>query len=170
MIERAIALLIFTSLFFIFTLFTFFFRHLVYQFLCILVLMVLQGILYLYLNAEFLAAIQVIVYAGAILVMFLFTLFLFPEEDLRDVKGDFRSLRYTPFLPVALFIFLFLWELIRGIPESYLPQKIYFDLREMASLLFNEYWIILFILAFILSFPMVALYVFFKEERENGNS
>ncbi|MGB9761721.1 MAG: hypothetical protein ACPLWD_04445, partial [Caldimicrobium thiodismutans] len=103
-------------------------------------------------------------------VMFLFTLFLFPEEDLRDVKGDFRGLRYTSFLPVALFIFLFLWELIRGIPESYLPQKIYFDLREMASLLFNEYWIILFILAFILSFPMVALYVFFKEERENGNS
>ncbi|BAU23298.1 hypothetical protein THC_0913 [Caldimicrobium thiodismutans] len=170
MIERGIALLILTGLFFIFTFFTFFFRHLVYQFLCILVLMVLHGVLYLYLNAEFLAAIQVIVYAGAILVMFLFTLFLFPEEELKDLKGDFKRIKYTSFLPIAIFICLLFLVLVKGIPESYSPLKIYFDLKEMSVLLFNEYWMAIFLLAFILSFPMVALYVFFKKEEESGDS
>lgn len=113
MIERGIALLILTGLFFIFTFFAFFFRHLVYQFLCILVLMVLQGVLYLYLNAEFLAAIQVIVYAGAILIMFLFTLFLFPEEELKDLKGDFKRIKYPSFLPIAIFISLLLLVLVK---------------------------------------------------------
>ncbi|MEZ0344255.1 MAG: NADH-quinone oxidoreductase subunit J [Caldimicrobium sp.] len=170
MIERAIALLILTGLFFIFTLLAFFFRHLVYQFLCILVLMVLQGVLYLYLNAEFLGAIQVIVYAGAVLIMFLFTLFLFPEEELKHLKIDLKNLKYSSFLPVALFIFLLLSVLVKGIPESYQPRNIYFDLKEISNLLFNEYWLAIFLLAFILSFPMVALYVFFKREEKSGSS
>lgn len=168
-IERALSLLILTGLFFFFTFLAFYFRHLVYQFLCILVLMILQGVLYLYLNAEFLAAIQVIVYAGAILVMFLFTLFLFPEEELRDLKMDFKKIKYTSFLPIALLVFLLLIGLVRGIPQTYLPQRLYFDLKEMSALLFNEYWVTIFLLAFILSFPMVALYVFFKREEESGD-
>lgn len=170
MIERAIALLILTGLFFFFTFLALSLRHLVYQFLCILALMVLQGVLYLYLNAEFLGAIQVIVYAGAVLIMFLFTLFLLPEEDLRDLKLDFKSLKYSSFLPIALFVFLLLSALVKGIPESYQPQRLYFDLKEIGALLFNEYWVAIFLLAFILSFPMVALYVFFKREEESGDS
>lgn len=170
MIERALSLLILTGLFFVFSFLVFYFRHLVYQFLCILLLMVLQGVLYLYLNAEFLAAIQVIVYAGAILVMFLFTLFLFPEEELKDLKRDLKNLRYASFIPISLFIFLLLVGLTRGIPESYSPRKIYFDLKEVSILLFNEYYLAIFVLAFILSFPMVALYVFFKKEDYRGDN
>jgi NADH-quinone oxidoreductase subunit J len=132
--------------------------------------MVLQGVLYLYLNAEFLAAIQVIVYAGAILVMFLFTLFIFPEAELKDLKMDLKNLRYASFIPISLFIFLLLVGLTRGISESYSPRKIYFDLKEVSMLLFNEYYLAIFVLAFILSFPMVALYVFFKKEDYRGDN
>ncbi len=170
MIERALSLLFLTGLFFVFSFLAFYFRHLVYQFLCILILMVLQGVLYLYLNAEFLGAIQIIVYAGAILVMFLFTLFLFPEEELKDLKMNFKKLRYTFFIPISLFIFLLLVSLIRGIPDSYSPRRIYFDLKEISILLFNEYYLAIFVVAFILSFPMVALYVFFKKEESCGDS
>jgi len=170
MLVRALSLLGLSFIFLIFTLLTFYFRHLVYQFLCILLLMILQGVLYLYLNAEFLGAIQIIVYAGAILIMFLFTLFLFPEEDLKDLKLNLKELKYTSFLPIAFFVFLLLFTLIKKIPESYLPVSIFFDLKEVGRLLFNDYYLTLFVLAFILSFPMVALYVFFKEGEKGGDS
>jgi len=51
--------------------------------------------LYLFLNAEFIAAIQVIVYAGAILVLFLFVVLLLncggdcPSADRRLMAGRF---------------------------------------------------------------------------------
>lgn len=52
------------------------FRNPVYSVLSVLVMFFHVAALYLMLNAEFLAAIQVIVYAGAILVLYLFVLFL----------------------------------------------------------------------------------------------
>ena len=52
------------------------FKNPVYSVLAVLVLFFHMAGLYLLLNAEFLAAIQIIVYAGAILVLYLFVLFL----------------------------------------------------------------------------------------------
>jgi NADH-quinone oxidoreductase subunit J len=52
------------------------FKNPVYSVLSVLILFVHMAGMYLLLNAEFIAAIQVIVYAGAILVLYLFVLFL----------------------------------------------------------------------------------------------
>ncbi len=52
------------------------FKNPVYSVLAVLILFFHMAGLYLLLNAEFLAAIQIIVYAGAILVLYLFVLFL----------------------------------------------------------------------------------------------
>ncbi|VAX26535.1 NADH-ubiquinone oxidoreductase chain J [hydrothermal vent metagenome] len=54
--------------------------------------------LYLLLNAEFLAATQVIVYAGAILVLFLFVVMLL------NLKEEIRFKRFTGGWPVRLLI------------------------------------------------------------------
>jgi NADH-quinone oxidoreductase subunit J len=54
--------------------------------------------LYLFLNAEFIAAIQVIVYAGAILVLFLFVVLLLNLRE--EIKTD----RFIHSWPVALLI------------------------------------------------------------------
>ena len=51
-------------------------RNPVHSVLMVLVLFFHMAGLYLTLNAEFLAAVQIIVYAGAILVLYLFVLFL----------------------------------------------------------------------------------------------
>lgn len=51
-------------------------RNPVHSVLWMLVLFIHIAALYLFLNAEFLAAIQIIVYAGAILVLFLFVIML----------------------------------------------------------------------------------------------
>lgn len=51
-------------------------RNPVHSVLWMLVLFIHMAALYLFLNAEFLAAIQIIVYAGAILVLFLFVIMM----------------------------------------------------------------------------------------------
>lgn len=169
MLERGIILFILTlfSLFLFFL--TFLFNQLLYQFLSILLLMILLGVYYLFLNAEFLAGIQVIVYAGAILIMFLFTLFLFPEKEVRSFQGPFKKINYLVFFPLGIFLSLMLISLFKGVPNVYKLQNFYFDLRNISKVLFNEYWIVIYILAFLLSLPMIALYIFFGKEKENGN-
>ena len=59
----------------------------VHSVLWMLVLFVHMAGLYLFLNAEFLAAIQIIVYAGAIMVLFLFVVMLL---NLRTEEKEFR--------------------------------------------------------------------------------
>ena len=54
--------------------------------------------LYLFLNAEFIAAIQIIVYAGAILVLFLFVVLLL------NLREELRISRFIGSWPVGLFI------------------------------------------------------------------
>jgi NADH-quinone oxidoreductase subunit J len=51
-------------------------RNPVHSVVCMLILFVHIAGVYLFLNADFLAAIQIIVYAGAILVLFLFVIML----------------------------------------------------------------------------------------------
>ena len=51
--------------------------------------------LFVLLDAEFVAAVQVLVYAGAILVLFLFVIMLFRGEGMKD------SARFVPGWPVA---------------------------------------------------------------------
>lgn len=58
-----------------------------------LVLFVHIAVLYLFLNAEFLAAIQIIVYAGAILVLFLFVIMLL---DLKKEETERKFQRQWP--------------------------------------------------------------------------
>ncbi len=61
-------------------------RNPVHSVLWMLVLFIHIAALYLFLNAEFLAAIQIIIYAGAILVLFLFVIMLLnlKQEETAD--------------------------------------------------------------------------------------
>lgn len=65
------------------------FNNPVYSVLSVLVLFFHIAGLYLLLNAEFLAAIQIIVYAGGILILYLFVLFLV------NLRQEIRSQRFV---------------------------------------------------------------------------
>ncbi len=63
----------------------------VHSILWMLVLFIHIAALYLFLNAEFLAAVQIIVYAGAILVLFLFVIMMLnlkKEETVKKYQGQ----------------------------------------------------------------------------------
>jgi NADH-quinone oxidoreductase subunit J len=69
--------------------------------------------LYLFLNAEFIAAIQVIVYAGAILVLFLFVVLLL------NLKEEILIKRYVGSWPAGLFVIGLLFVSVVSVLGSY---------------------------------------------------
>jgi NADH-quinone oxidoreductase subunit J len=74
--------------------------------------------LYLFLNAEFIAAIQVIVYAGAILVLFLFVVLLLNLREEIAIKQYIRS------WPAVLFITGLLFVAVTGALGSYVQGPV----------------------------------------------
>src|SRR6266571_2436944 len=72
--------------------------------------------LYVLLQAPFVAVIQIIVYAGAIMVLFLFVIMLLnagDEESEHDEQVRSGPMRYGGFLAVALMLEL-VWALVVG--------------------------------------------------------
>jgi len=62
--------------------------------------------LYLFLNAEFLAAVQLILYAGAILVLFLFVIMML------DLKNEIRGSKFIKGWPIGVALILSIMALI----------------------------------------------------------
>ncbi len=88
-------------------------RNPVHSVLWMLILFVHIAGLYLFLNAEFLAAVQIIIYAGAILVLFLFVIMLL---NLRKEETEKRFQKQWPFSVVAGIVFaIFLVLIVKNI-------------------------------------------------------
>jgi NADH-quinone oxidoreductase subunit J len=68
-------------------------RNPVHSALCLVVVFVSLALLYVLLGAEFLAAVQVIVYAGAIMVLFLFVIMLLNLDAEVRSQGGIQSLQ-----------------------------------------------------------------------------
>jgi NADH-quinone oxidoreductase subunit J len=79
-------------------------RKPVYSALFLLVNFATLAALYILLQAQFLAAVQVIVYAGAIVVLFLFVVMLIGGGELTDVRDRSKGVRngFTPARIAAL--------------------------------------------------------------------
>ena len=90
-------------------------RNLVHGVLLMVANFVLTALLYLLLDAPFIAAVQLIVYAGAIMVLFLFVVMLLGNQDLslRDAAGGRRS--------VAVALLLVLGSLLTFVSKEGLP-------------------------------------------------
>ncbi|MDZ7756717.1 NADH-quinone oxidoreductase subunit J [Rhodohalobacter sp.] len=82
-------------------------------------LVTLSGI-YLLLNAQFLALIQILVYAGAIMVLFLFVIMLLNVDDEKSLFSKFRLKYFLSFL-VGSVIFAQILYSIGGVTDM-LPE------------------------------------------------
>jgi NADH-quinone oxidoreductase subunit J len=101
--------------------------------------------LYVLLEAPFVAAIQIIVYAGAIMVLFLFVVMLLnaPHEE---TEYDERvhllmhpgAMRFGAVLAVALIVEL-VWALTRGASDSGALPDAVSSVQQIGVLLFTEY-------------------------------
>lgn len=116
-------------------------RNAIYSALLLVLNFVTVAVLYLILGAPFIALSQVTVYAGSIMVLFLFVIMLLGAERLPE--GE--NLRWQPMLAIPLGIILaveFAFNLMRWAGQAgavaELPQN-FGDPRAVGELLFTQY-------------------------------
>jgi NADH-quinone oxidoreductase subunit J len=99
--------------------------------------------LYLFLNAEFIAAIQVIVYAGAILVLFLFVVLLLNLREEMAIKQFVSSWKAGLFIAGLLFVAVVnaIGSHVKGPAGKYSVEAIRSEthVKALGKLLYTEY-------------------------------
>ena len=113
-------------------------RHPIHSALSLVVVMMALAGLYLLQGAEFIAAVQIIVYAGAIMVLFIFVIMLLNagEEERTNLS---RMARWVG-LPLGIFLLLQLVYWIGRAPEA--PATVAVSpaqTRKLAMMLFQEF-------------------------------
>ena len=102
------------------------------------------AVLYLVLNAPFIAMVQITVYAGAIVILFLFVIMLLGAEKLRgaadEVRGSERYHRYAAVLLAAVLIGVFGYLLFQNsLGSTALSPSIDAGLQALGIALFQSY-------------------------------
>jgi NADH-quinone oxidoreductase subunit J len=143
----------------------------VHAVLWMLVLFVHIAALYLFLNAEFLAAIQMIIYAGAVLVLFLFVIMLL---NLRKEEGERK---YNTFWPVcagiSVIMVVFMLVILRKIEVipplgEYSIEKIHTEgsMMSVGKVLYTKYLLPFEIASFILLVAIIGAVILAKRRVE----
>ncbi|MFZ3215429.1 MAG: NADH-quinone oxidoreductase subunit J [Candidatus Acidiferrales bacterium] len=111
--------------------------------LALVLVMVSLAVLYLLLGAEFIAAVQIIVYAGAIMVLFVFVIMLLNAGV--EQRTDFSKIAKYAGLPLAIFLLL---ELAHWMAHSLIGAQVANGLggsnagvstRALSAQLFQKY-------------------------------
>jgi len=137
-------------------------RSAVYSVLCLVSAMCLMAGLFVLLKAFFVATVLVLVYAGAILVLFLFVVMLI---DFRKLNYDWHGFRLSPLLAGILAILLFA-EFFRIIRSISLPAQnsVHGTVREIGLLLFHQYLLPFELTSFLILSAVVSVVVLAKKD------
>jgi NADH-quinone oxidoreductase subunit J len=118
-----------------------FLREPIHSALALVLVMVSLAVLYLLLGAEFIAAVQIIVYAGAIMVLFVFVIMLLNAG--KEQRTNFSKMARYVGLPVGIFLTLELayWMSRASIaaPAAGVTAPTEDPTRALAFLLFRSY-------------------------------
>ena len=115
-------------------------RRPIYSALALIVVMVSLAAIYLLLGAEFLAAIQVLVYAGAIMVVFVFVIMLLNAgKESPSTKSVFA--RYLSLPAIAAFFGFVIYAVVTEFPRASLAVGGHLEgnVHNVARLLFRDY-------------------------------
>lgn len=118
-------------------------REPIHSALSLILVMMSLAVLYVLLGAEFVAAVQIIVYAGAIMVLFVFVIMLLNAGV--EERTDFSKLAKYAGLPLAFFLLLWMAHWLARAPAgaaiatgSGAPAEA-ISTRGLSAQLFREY-------------------------------
>ena len=121
------------------------------------------AVLFVLLNAFFLAAVQVLVYAGAVMVLFLFVIMLLDlkAEERRQIRkfGLFAGL-----VAVGAFVFIFLRSLLLSPLNAQSAPTLTGGTAQLGGLLFRQYLLPFEIVSVLLLVAMVGAILLSKKE------
>ena len=139
-------------------------KHVLYSALSLIVLLVAMSGLFILLEADFLAVINVIVYAGAIMVLFVFVIMLLNLPEDEDGADRLRWLKFIG-IPLGLF-FLFLVVATLWNVETLRPGQpgISGSPRAIGQSLFTDYLLPFEATSLLILIALVGAVVFAKKD------
>lgn len=143
-------------------------RNPVHSALCLAVVFVSLAAMYVLLNAPFIAAAQVMIYAGAILILFLFVIMLLSPEVEQGI-GALRAQRWlAPLFGIALAVELALVVGGAVLPPStgaFTPERIAAigDTQAVGAMLFTDFLLPFEITSMLLLVAIVGVIVLAKK-------
>lgn len=115
-------------------------RKAVHAALCLAVVMISLAVLYAIQGAPFLFAVQIIVYTGAIMMLFLFVLMLVGVETVDSMRETIRGHRVVSFIAVLLFGLLAIQAVAQTVTTTVVGIPADSDnVRGLAALMFGPY-------------------------------
>ena len=139
-------------------------KHVLYSALSLILMLIAMSGLFILLRADFLAMIQIIVYAGAIMVLFVFVIMLLNLPADEDGADRLRWLKFIG-IPLGLF-FLFLvsatlWNVEAG---SGTPSTFTGSPRAIGQSLFTDYVLPFEATSLLILIALVGAVVFAKKD------
>ena len=143
-------------------------RNAVYSALYLILNFATVAVFYLLLGAPFIAMAQVTVYAGAIMVLFLFVIMLLGAEELRKTGALGWQQPLSLFLGIILLVEAGYLIFVRGdLVSQIIPAEAgYASPEQIGLLLFNKYLLPFEVVSILLLVAMVGAIVLTKEDRK----
>jgi NADH:ubiquinone oxidoreductase subunit 6 (subunit J) len=151
------------------------FEDQIYSVLALILVFVLTAFTLLLLNVEFLAYTYLIVYVGAVMLLFIFVVFMLGPVYTKGYRDEFFGFFY---LCTAKFLILFsvaVWDFFFFLGHhkytsggGFLPKTIYTnDIFLFSNLLYTDHFFLLWTVAVILLLAMMAPIIFhFNQKRD----
>lgn len=139
-------------------------RSAVYGVLSLVLTMCLIAGLFVLLKAVFVATVLVLVYAGAILVLFLFVVMM---VDVRTITPDWKIKSMPPLFALILGILLFT-QIFKVIEKISLPEAapVHGTAQNMGRLIFSQYALPFELTSFLLLAAVVSVVVLAKKDSQ----
>lgn len=150
-------------------------RNPVASVLYLILSLVAQAVVYVQLGALFLGAILIVVYAGAILVLFLFVIMLLNLRTTDDLGAPTPKLSLFTKLTVPLLLVLELYFIVRqvvlpkGIPTGIMNSPVgdtFGSVQEVATKMFTDYMYPFQLTGLLLLIAVVGAVVIARKERD----
>ncbi len=148
-------------------------RNAVYAALFLVLNMLALAVLFLSLGAPFLAMIQVTVYAGAVMVLFLFVVMLLGAERLAEEGGPLAWQRPLALLLGGTLLGTLTWMVFvqaRGLGRIVPPPEDYATPQQLALQLFREYLLPFEVTSVLLLVAMLGALVMVQLRRRGAGS
>jgi NADH-quinone oxidoreductase subunit J len=115
-------------------------KHPINSALSLIVVMVSLAMLYMLLGAEFVAAVQIIVYAGAIMVLFVFVIMLLNAGEEEHTRGSWVAMMFGfPSLLVGAGVLVYTLVLKGGNHASLAIGQFHGTAEDISDLLFRNF-------------------------------
>jgi len=141
-------------------------RQAVHSVLCLVVSFLGSAMLFYLLGSPFLAALQVIIYAGAIMVLFLFVVMMITADHGEETKSPRRF--WIPGFLVGFLFFAAVCIAVLSDPSSPVPLNLTMVTpKEFGRFVFEQYWLSVEIISLLLLLGVLAA-IHLGKERDRG--